>query len=226
MTIRVVLVDDQELVRAGLRMVLESRSGIEIVGEADDGDVAVHLLESLGADVVLMDIRMPRMNGVEATRKICEAGGPRVLVLTTFDVDEYAYDALQAGASGFILKESPIDDLVSAIMHVHSGDAVVAPSTTRRLLGHFTSSRPASRPQISEMKGRVSTLSGREIEVLRAVSRGMSNVEIAQDLFIAENTVKTHVRRILTKLDVRDRVQAVVLAYEVGIVRPEDAAGA
>lgn len=222
MTIRLVLVDDQELVRVGLRMVLESRPGLEIVGEADDGDTAVQLLDSVDAEVVLMDIRMPRMDGVEATRRICGSGGPRVLILTTFDLDEYAYDALQAGASGFILKEAPIDDLFSAIMHVHSGDAVVAPSTTRRLLGHFTASRPVTRTQISEMKGRINTLSEREVEVLRAISRGMSNAEIAQGLYIAETTVKTHVRRILTKLDLRDRVQAVILAYEAGVVTPDD----
>ncbi|WP_019158391.1 response regulator [Brevibacterium senegalense] len=214
MTIRLVLVDDQEMVRAGLRLVLESRPGIEIVGEADDGDTAVDLVQQIDADVVLMDVRMPRMNGVEATRRICAAGGPRVLILTTFDLDEYAYDALQAGASGFLLKETPTDGIAEAIGHVHHGDAVVAPSTTRRLLDHFTASKPARPARSFAMNARLDELTSREHEILRLLAQGLSNAEIAESLVIAENTVKTHVSRILMKLDLRDRVQAVVLAYQ------------
>ncbi|MFI7617518.1 response regulator [Nonomuraea terrae] len=212
MTIRIVLVDDQELIRMGLRMVLESRPEIEVVGEADDGDTALELLRTVEADVVLMDVRMPRMSGVRATRTIRASDGPRVLILTTFDLDEYAYDALRAGASGFLLKDAPLNDLVSAITHVHLGDAVVAPSTTRRLLDHFTGA-PEPDPR------RFEELTPRELEVLRLVARGLSNAEIAEDLSVSEGTVKTHVGRILTKLHLRDRVQAVVLAYESGLVR-------
>ncbi len=223
MTIRVVLVDDQEMIRVGFRMILESRPEIEVVGEADDGDTALELLETVQADVVLMDVRMPRMSGVEATRRICAGDGPRVLILTTFDLDEYAYDALQAGASGFLLKDTPLDDLVSAITHVHLGDAVVAPSTTRRLLDHFTSARPVTRDQrLIPDEHRLAELTPREHEVLRLVARGLSNAEIAEELIVSEGTVKTHVGRILTKLDLRDRVQAVVFAYETGLVEAGD----
>lgn len=219
MTIRVVLVDDQEMIRVGFRMILESRPEMEVVGEADDGDTALELLETVQADVVLMDVRMPRMSGVEATRRICAGDGPRVLILTTFDLDEYAYDALQAGASGFLLKDAPLNDLVSAITHVHLGDAVVAPSTTRRLLDHFASNLPAVRERRPVPDGhRLEELTPREHEVLRLVARGLSNAEIAEELVVSEGTVKTHVGRILTKLDLRDRVQAVVLAYETGLV--------
>lgn len=217
MTIRLVIVDDQEMVRAGLKLVLESRPEIEVVGEADDGDTAVELVGEVEADVVLMDVRMPRMNGVEATRRICEAGGPRVLILTTFDLDEYAYDALQAGASGFLLKETPTDGIVEAITHVHHGDAVVAPSTTRRLLDHFTGS-PSRSPRSHALLARLEELTAREREILRLIAQGLSNAEIAEELVIAENTVKTHVSRILMKLELRDRVQAVVLAYQTGLV--------
>lgn len=215
MSVRIVLVDDQEMIRVGFSMVLESRPEIEVVGEADDGDTALSLLAEVEADVVLMDIRMPRMNGVEATRRIRAAGGPRVLVLTTFDLDEYAYDALRAGASGFLLKDTPVDELVAAILHVHEGDAVVAPSTTRRLLEHVTVTRPIT----SEPTG-LDELTPREREVLTLVARGLSNAEIAAELVLAEGTVKIHVSRILTKLGLRDRVQAVVLAYESGLVSP------
>ena len=224
MTIRVVLVDDQEMVRVGFRMILESRPEIEVVGEADDGDTALELLETVPADVVLMDVRMPRMSGVEATRRI-RAGdgtgdGPRVLILTTFDLDEYAYDALQAGASGFLLKDTLLEDLVSAIDHVHLGDAVVAPSTTRRLLNHFASNPPAGREQRPVPdEHRLEGLTPREQEVLQLVARGLSNAEIAGELVVSEGTVKTHVGRILTKLDLRDRVQAVVFAYETGLIQ-------
>ncbi|MGP5710174.1 response regulator [Brachybacterium alimentarium] len=217
MSIRVVLVDDQEMVRAGLRLVLESQTGIEIVGEADDGDTAVELVQHLETDVVLMDVRMPRMNGVEATRRICAADGPRVLILTTFDLDEYAYDALQAGASGFLLKETPTEGIAEAIAHVHNGDAVVAPSTTRRLLDHFTAPVPAGAPRSFALTERLDDLTAREREILRLLAQGLSNVEIAESLVIAENTVKTHVSRILMKLDLRDRVQAVVFAYQHGL---------
>lgn len=219
MTIRVVLVDDQELIRVGFRMVLDSRREIEVVGEADDGDTAVELLQTAAADVVLMDVRMPRMSGVEATRRIRAADGPRVLILTTFDLDEYVYAALRAGASGFLLKDTPLEQLASAITHVHLGDAVVAPTTTRRLLDHFTSSRPATfeRDAVPD-ENRITELTPRELEVLRLVAQGLSNAEIAQHLVLSEGTVKVHVGRMLTKLGLRDRVQAVVLAYESGFV--------
>lgn len=220
MTVRIVLVDDQEMIRVGFRMILESQPGIEVVGEADDGDTALELLETVDADVVLMDVRMPRMSGVEATRRI-RAGdeGPHVLILTTFDLDEYAYAALRAGASGFLLKDAPVGELVSAISHVHLGDAVVAPSTTRRLLSHFTSAPPATREQRPPpVEHSHASLTPREYEVLRLVARGLSNGEIAERLVVSEGTVKTHVGRLLTKLDLRDRVQAVVLAYETGVV--------
>lgn len=217
MTIRLVLVDDQEMIRMGFRMVLESRPGIDVVGEADDGDTAIELLRTVEADVVLMDVRMPRMSGVEATRRIREHDdSPRVLILTTFDLDEYAYDALQAGASGFLLKDTPVEQIASAITHVHAGDAVVAPSTTRRLLGHFTDPRAPSNP--TRNRTNLSELTPREHEVLRLIARGLSNAEIAEELVLTEGTVKVHVGRILTKLGLRDRVQAVVLAYETGIV--------
>jgi DNA-binding NarL/FixJ family response regulator len=223
MTIRIVLVDDQEMIRVGFRMILESRPEIEVVGEAADGDTALELLETVRADVVLMDVRMPRMSGVEATRRIRAGDGPRVLILTTFDLDEYAYDALQAGASGFLLKDAPLNDLVSAITHVHRGDAVVAPSTTRRLLDHFASNLPAAREQRPVPDGhRLEELTPREHEVLRLVARGLSNAEIARELVVTEGTVKTHVGRMLAKLGLRDRVQAVVLAYETGLVEAGD----
>lgn len=217
MTVRVALVDDQEMIRMGLRMVLESQPGIEIVGEADDGDTALDLLGEVEADVVLMDVRMPRMNGVEATQAITDRGStPRVLILTTFDLDEYAYEGLRAGASGFLLKDTPVEDVAAAIRHIHAGDAVVAPSTTRRLLGHFARSQPAETG--SEAGAQIEALTPREHEVLVLIARGMSNSEIATQLVLAEGTVKVHVGRILTKLDLRDRVQAVVLAYETGLV--------
>lgn len=218
MTIRVLLVDDQEMIRVGFRMVLESRPGIEVVGEADDGDTALALLRNVEADVVLMDVRMPRMSGVEATRRIrARQGAPRVLILTTFDLDEYAYDALQAGASGFLLKDTPVEEIATAIGHVHNGDAVVAPSTTRRLLDHFTQARP-KRTDVERDHPWFEELTPREHEVLRLVARGLSNAEIAEQFVLSEGTVKVHVGRILTKLGLRDRVQAIVLAYESGLV--------
>jgi DNA-binding NarL/FixJ family response regulator len=216
--IRVVIVDDQPLVRAGFRMVLASQPDIDVVGEADDGAQALRLLRDTPADVVVMDIRMPIMDGVEATRQLCNetSGGPRVLVLTTFDSDADAFAALQAGASGFLLKNVPPEELLAAIRVVAGGDAVVAPRITRRLLdrfaGQFSPPREADAP--------VNPLTEREREVLLLVAQGMSNAEIAERLFVAETTVKTHVGRILTKLSLRDRVQAVVLAYETGLIRP------
>lgn len=219
MRIRVVLVDDQDLVRAGFAMLLESRPEFEVVGEADDGDSALDLLTSVAADVVLMDVRMPRMSGVEATRRLVERGdAPKILMLTTYDLDEYAYEALAAGAGGFLLKDTPLDELTAAIRHVHDGDAVVAPSTTRRLIEHMTGGRPPS-----DQAGRTDSLerlTHREREVLELIARGLSNAEIAAEFVISEGTVKVHVGRILHKLGLRDRVQAVVLAYETGLVRP------
>ncbi|MDA2806790.1 response regulator transcription factor [Nocardiopsis suaedae] len=223
--VRVVLVDDQELVRAGFRMVLDSQPDIRVVGEAGDGAEALELLRGVGADVVVMDVRMPGLDGVEATRRIrAEDGGPRVLILTTFDLDEYAYAALRAGAAGFLLKDAPPSALLSAVRSVHSGDAVVAPSTTRRLLDRFVRRAPdggaiGGPPLPPAGPG---GLTPREREVLGLVARGLSNAEIAGRLFVSETTVKTHVRRILTKLDLRDRVQAVVYAYESGLLGARD----
>ena len=222
MAIRVMLVDDQALLRTGFRMVLQAQPDMEVVAEAGDGAEAVEVLRATKVDVVLMDVRMPRMDGVEATRQICGEGkdresGPRVLILTTFDLDEYAFSALKAGASGFMLKDVPPGELLAAIRSVHSGDAVVAPSTTRRLLDRFTPMLPSS----SATPGAegIDRLTEREREVLLLVAQGLSNGEIARKLVLSEATVKTHVGRILTKLDLRDRVQAVVLAYETGLVR-------
>jgi DNA-binding NarL/FixJ family response regulator len=216
MTIRVFLVDDQELVRAGFRMVLGAQPDIAVVGEAGDGAQAVELLRHTSADVVLMDVRMPRMDGIEATRRV-PAGGPKVIILTTFDLDEYAFSALKAGASGFLLKDAGPAQLVEAIRAVHSGDAVVAPSTTRRLIDKFALHLPDGSEAAQD--GAIATLTARELEVLHLVARGLSNAEVGERLFVSEATVKTHVGRILTKLDLRDRVQAVVYAYETGLVK-------
>lgn len=220
MTIRVVLVDDQSLVRAGFRMVIDAQDDIEVVGEAGDGEEALRTLRTVEADVVIMDVRMPVMDGITATRRICAAGKtPRVLVLTTFDTEEDAFAALRAGASGFLLKNVPPADLLSAVRTIASGDAVVAAHLTRKLLDRFADQlEPApgrERPRVD-----VESLTEREREVLLLVARGMSNAEIANTLYLAEATVKTHVGRVLAKLGLRDRVQAVVLAYESGIVRP------
>jgi len=217
MTIRIVLVDDQELVRTGFRMVLDAQPDMEVVGEAADGLAAVEFMRSHTADVMIMDARMPRLDGVAATRQIREAGDlPRVLMLTTFDLDEYAFAALKAGASGFLLKDVPPEDLLSAIRAVHSGDAVVAPSTTRRLIDQFAPMLPAG---LAATPPELAGLTDREREVLAQVAQGLSNGEIAVRLFVSEATVKTHVGRILAKLGLRDRVQAVVYAYENGLVR-------
>lgn len=227
--IRVLLVDDQPLLRTGFRMILEAEDDLEVVGEASDGAVAVEQVRILDPDVVLMDIRMPRMDGVEATRRITAmspgpgeavSGGsrpPRVLVLTTFDSDEYVMEALRSGASGFLLKDVPADDLVDAIRVVAAGEAVLAPTVTRRLLDRF-----ADLPEEpgTTSPAQLSGLTDREVEVLRLVARGLSNAEIAAQLFVGETTVKTHVGHVLTKLSLRDRVQAAVLAYETGLVRP------
>ncbi|GAB2567141.1 DNA-binding response regulator [Paractinoplanes abujensis] len=215
--IRLVLVDDQQLVRAGFRMVLDFQDDMTVVGEAGDGAEAVRLLRTTEADVVVMDLRMPVLDGVAATRQICSAGPrPRVLVLTTFDTDEEAFAALQAGASGFLLKSVPPDDLLSAIRVVAGGDAVVAPRVTRRLLDRFAGRLvpAAGTPSFQ------ADLTDREHEVLLLVAQGLSNLEIGARLQVAEATVKTHIGRILAKLGLRDRVQAVVFAYESGLVRP------
>jgi DNA-binding NarL/FixJ family response regulator len=216
-SIRILLVDDQELVRTGFRMVLDAQPDMTVVGEAGDGLAAVTLLRGTEADVVVMDVRMPRLDGIEATRRICQAGDrPRVLMLTTFDLDEYAFAALKAGASGFLLKDVPPEELLFAIRAVHSGDAVVAPSTTRRLIDQFAPLLPAGD---AAPPPELSCLTEREREVLVHVAQGLSNGEIARQLFVSEATVKTHVGRILAKLGLRDRVQAVVFAYENGLVR-------
>jgi DNA-binding NarL/FixJ family response regulator len=216
-TIRIVLVDDQELVRTGFRMVLDAQPDMTVVGEAADGLAAVEFARAHSADVMVMDARMPRMDGVAATRQIRQAGDrPRVLMLTTFDLDEYAFAALKAGASGFLLKDVPPEELLFAIRAVHSGDAVVAPSTTRRLLDRFAPMLPAADPQAAS---ELEELTERERQVLVLVAQGLSNAELARRLFVSEATVKTHVGRILAKLGLRDRVQAVVYAYENGLVR-------
>ncbi|MFF2523951.1 response regulator [Streptomyces liangshanensis] len=215
--IRVMLVDDQMLLRTGFRMVLAAQPDMEVVAEAGDGAEAIENLRTTAVDVVLMDVRMPRLDGVEATRRICaEPNPPKVLILTTFDLDEYAFSGLKAGASGFMLKDVPPSELLSAIRSVHSGDAVVAPSTTRRLLDRFAPLLPtADKPRNKDME----RLTEREREVMMLVAQGLSNGEIAGRLVLSEATVKTHVGRILTKLGLRDRVQVVVLAYESGLVR-------
>jgi len=215
--IRVVIADDQALVRAGFRMILKGEAGIDIVGEAGDGSEAVRLAGELEPDVILMDVRMPVMDGIEATRVIVDGeDGPRVLVLTTFDLDEYVYEALRAGASGFLLKDAPEEQLVAGIRVVAARGSLFAPTVTRRLIERFAGSRPApSPPELDE-------LTPRELEVLRLVARGLSNAEIAATLVVSEHTVKTHVAHILRKLDLRDRVQAVVLAYETGVAQSVD----
>lgn len=218
--IRVAIVDDQELVRTGFRMILEAEDDLEVVGTADDGSAAVDLVRSQRPDVVLMDIRMPDVDGIEATRRLGEAGlDTRVLVLTTFDLDEYVFDAVRAGASGFLLKDTPPEDLVRAIRVVAAGDALLAPRVTRRLIEEFGRTTPATETADPEEDERLARLTEREREVLVLMARGRSNGEIAEDLIVGETTVKTHVGRVLMKLDVRDRVQAVIVAYETGLVR-------
>ncbi|MFY1651885.1 response regulator [Solwaraspora sp. WMMB762] len=219
MTIRVFLVDDQELVRAGFAMVLAAQPDMAVVGEAADGAAALAALASTDADVVVMDIRMPVMDGIEATRRLCaqdRADAAKVLALTTFDTDEDAFAALQAGASGFLLKNVRPVELLAAIRVVASGESVVAPRVTRRLLDRFA--RQLTPDPVAD--DRLAVLTAREREVLALVAAGLSNTEIAAQLYVAEATVKTHLGRILTKLDLRDRVQAVVFAYRIGLVRP------
>ena len=219
MTIRVLLVDDQDLVRAGFAMVLDSQPDLAVVGEAADGAAAVRLARECPADVMVMDVRMPGLDGVAATREICQAAErPRVLILTTFDLDEYAFAALRAGASGFLLKSAPPEELLYAIRSVHNGDSVVAPSTTRRLIGRFLPHLPD--PLRAADREGFAELTAREREVLAEVGSGLSNTEIAALLHISEATVKTHVGHIMAKLGLRDRIQAVVYAYETGLVRP------
>jgi len=216
--IRVYLVDDQQLVRGGFRMLVDSQPDMTVVGEAGDGAEAVQQLAVTAADVVLMDVRMPRMDGVEATRTITARGDlPRVVVLTTFDLDEYAFAAIKAGAAAFLLKDALPEDLLTAIRTVHAGDSVVAPSTTRRLLDQFAAVLPDAVAAAPD--DRLAGLTDREREVLVQVGRGRSNTEIAADLVVAEATVKTHIGRLLAKTGSRDRVQLVVLAYETGLVR-------
>jgi DNA-binding NarL/FixJ family response regulator len=219
MSVRVLLVDDQALIRAGFRMILEAETDIEVVGECADGTQAIDSVKRLKPHVVLMDIRMPEMDGIEATRRIVtnDGEGPvRVLMLTTFDLDEYVYDALRAGASGFLLKDVPAEQLVSGIRTVAGGDALLAPSVTRRLISEFSRTAPSQQ----EPPPSLEDLTPRELEVFKHLARGMSNAEIAEALVVSETTVKTHVARVLMKLGLRDRVQAVVLAYEAGVVSP------
>jgi DNA-binding NarL/FixJ family response regulator len=222
MTIRVLLADDQALVRAGFRVLLEADAEIEVVGEAEDGEQAITLAADLAPDVILMDIRMPGTDGIEATRRILEAGGertPRVLVLTTFDADEYVYEALRVGASGFLLKDTEPRQLTDAIRVIASGQALLAPSVTRRLITEF-----ASRPEVRRAHpAQLESLTEREHEVLVLVARGLSNDEIAEALFISPTTSKTHVSRVMMKLCARDRAQLVVFAYESGLVTPGSA---
>ena len=218
-TIRVVLVDDQALMRTAFRLIFDTTEDIEVVGEAADGDSATAVVRRTGADVVLMDIRMPGTDGIEATRRICSGQDPpRVLILTTFDLDEYVYAALRAGASGFLLKDALADDLVRAVRTVASGEAVTSPAVTRRLITHFLDRAPAA-PDHSR---RLDALTAREREVLTLVARGLSNTEIAAHLHLSGSTVSTHIGRILAKLQLRDRVQAVILGYECGLVSPTD----
>jgi DNA-binding NarL/FixJ family response regulator len=214
--IRVLVVDDQELMRGGFRLVLGAQEDMEIVGEAGDGKKAVELAAELRPDVVLMDVRMPVLDGVEATKLITDAGTSKVLVMTTFDLDEYALSALRNGASGFLLKDTPPDHLVSALRSVAIGDAVVSPSVTKRLLDRFLGQSGGKLRDAAVLD----VLTEREREVLVLIASGLSNTEIARKLFLSEATVKTHVGRVLAKLGLRDRVQAVVLAYETGLVRP------
>jgi DNA-binding NarL/FixJ family response regulator len=214
--IKVVVTDDQDLVREGLRMMLEAEADIEVVGEAGDGKEALDVARRLDPDVLLMDVRMPELDGIEATARLVAGGGrARVLVLTTFDLDEYVYRAMKAGASGFLLKDATREQLAAAVRTVAAGDALLAPAITRRLIEDFCH-RPPPGPELPEA---AAGLSGREVEVLRLLARGLSNAEIAGELFLSEATVKSHVARILQKLRLRDRVQAVVFAYESGVVR-------
>lgn len=223
--IRVALVDDQQLVRSGFAMVISSQPDMVVVAEASDGDQALRLLPSYDVDVVLMDVRMPGLDGITATERLLSAtagGGPRVVILTTFDLDEYVFSAIKAGASGFLLKDAQPEDMLAAIRTVHSGDAVIAPSSTRRLIEHVAAVMPDGDRVTS---AGLDDLTEREREVLILIARGLSNQEIAAELYVAEATVKTHVGRVLAKLGARDRVQLVVTAYETGLIAPGAAPG-
>jgi DNA-binding NarL/FixJ family response regulator len=217
-SLRVLIVDDQALVRAGFRMILESEADLEVVGEAADGREALQEAGRLQPDIVLMDVRMPELDGIEAARQLLVAdGSAKVVMLTTFDLDEYVYEALRAGASGFLLKDVPPEQLVAGIRAVASGDALLAPSVTRRVIEAFVRRPP---PTAREQDAKLEELTTRELDVLKLLARGLSNAEIAADLVVSDTTVKTHVAHILMKLDLRDRVQAVVFAYETGLVEP------
>jgi DNA-binding NarL/FixJ family response regulator len=221
MSIRVLIADDQALVRAGFRMVLEAESDLDVIGEAADGEEAVKAARDLDPDVILMDVRMPSVDGLEATRRVLDGRdeGPKILILTTFDLDEYVYEALRAGASGFLLKDTPPEDLVDAIRIVANGDALLSPTIMRRVIEEYVRHPPAgARPAAPALE----ELTARELEILGYVARGLSNAEIAKEAFVSETTVKTHVAHILMKLRLRDRVQAVVFAYENGVVTPGD----
>ena len=214
--IRVLIADDQDLVRTGLRMIVDGEPDLQVVADAADGRSAVDLARQHNPDVVLMDIQMPGVDGIHATRELAaDSDNPKVLILTTFDLDEYVFAALRAGASGFLLKDTKADRLVDAIRTVHAGDALLAPSVTRRLIGHF-----AAQPATPSTRPALDALTDRELEILTLIANGLSNQEISARLFISEGTVKTHVGRIFTKLDLRDRAQAVIAAYEAGLVTP------
>ena len=214
--IRILIADDQELVRTGFRVVLDAEPDLEVIGEADDGLAAIEAAETLRPDVVLMDIRMPNLDGIEATRRIAARdGSPRILILTTFDLDDYVYEALRAGASGFLLKDARAAELRQAVRTVASGDSLLSPAITRRLIESYT-----RRPPPSLSPAPLADLTPRELEVLRHLARGLSNTEIAGELVVGDATIKTHVARIFSKLDLHDRAQAVVLAYESGLVQP------
>jgi DNA-binding NarL/FixJ family response regulator len=223
MSVRILIADDQALVRAGFKMILDAEDDLDVVGEAHDGLQAVDMCRRLKPDVVLMDIRMPELDGIEATRRVVEAGDPdspvRVLMLTTFDLNEYVYEALRAGASGFLLKDVPPEQLAAGIRVVAGGEALLAPSITQRLIQEFAAVAPA----MPEPPKGMDELTARELEVFKLVARGLSNAEIAAELIVSETTVKTHVARMLMKLGLRDRVQAVVLAYEHGVAIPGQA---
>ncbi|MEV0620535.1 response regulator transcription factor [Nonomuraea sp. NPDC050404] len=219
MSIRVVVADDQELVRAGFSMILDAQQDIEVVAEAGDGAQAVAAVREHRPDLLLLDIRMPVMDGIEAARVVCADGDCRVLMLTTFDLDDYVYDALRAGASGFLLKDVRRDDLVHAVRVVAAGESLLAPSVTTRLIADFTSRAAAPRPAEPPSE-RLSVLTARERETMRMIAGGLSNAEIAREMVVSEHTVKTHVSNVLTKLGLRDRVQAVIAAYETGLIVP------